>query len=172
MSRNKFIILIATCIVVYYAIPNTGQWADVKANIINLLPYLLIGVIIYLVITINILKKRWRDCTAEPSDANVQQFAKMLNITFDVKRMLGADNMINLYKEINASKIPSMKTKRLLYEAYRKKRLDVPPPSQGLEIDKILNKSGKSKEELKAEAAERRRKREKMQKAKKAKRLK
>lgn len=161
MSRNKVIIFIIVCVIAWFAIPDAGSGAAIKANVLNLLPYILIGVIIYLIITINMLKKRWRDVSEDPSDVKVQEFAKMLNITFDVKRMLGSENLVALYKEINISKKPSMKSKKLLYEAYKKKRLDVPPPSQGIEIDKILNKQGKTKEELKIEAAERRRKKAK-----------
>ena len=58
------------------------------------LPFLMMGVIIYLVITINVLKRAWKKLDAAPSDETTINFAKIMNITFDVKRMLGPANLI------------------------------------------------------------------------------
>lgn len=150
MSRNKLILLIFLLAIVYIVLPNDGMYGIVKANFRAILPYLMIGIIIYLVITINILKRAWKKLDANINDDNVISFAKIMNITFDVKRMLGPSNLIDLYGKVNFSTRASMKAKQLLYEAMRRKRLDVPPPGKGTDIDKILNKPNRTEAEIKA----------------------
>ena len=43
-----------------------------------------------------------------------------------------------------------MHAKELLYQAMRRKRLDVPPPGRGTDIDKIINRPSRSDAEIKA----------------------
>ncbi len=151
MSRNKFVVLIFLFVALYFVTPNSGVFATLKANVIMLLPYLLLGVIIYLIITINVLKRAWKRLDANVNDDNVINFAKIMNITFDVKRMLGSSNLIDLYRKVNFSTSVSMNAKQLLFEAMRRKRLDVPPPGKGTDIEKILNRSSnRTDEEIRA----------------------
>lgn len=149
MSRNKFILILCVLVMAYVLTPATGTWYIVKHNILLGLPYVMIFVIIYLVITINVLKRRWRKLDSELNDENVINFTKMMNITFDVKRMLGPTNMIDLYNKVNFSGRVSMHAKQLLYEAMRRKRLDVPVPGSGSDVDEVLRKS-RTKEEIRA----------------------
>lgn len=149
MSRNKAILIIFVLVMAYIFTPTDGVWYIVKHNVILALPYVLVFVIVYLIITINVLKRRWRKLDGELSDENVINFAKMMNITFDVKRMLGPTNLIDLYNKVNFSPEISLHAKKLLYEAMRRKRLDVPVPGQGADVDDILRKS-RSKEEIRA----------------------
>ena len=125
----------------------------IKANIINALPYVMILVIIYLFITITVLKKKWRKLDQELSDENVIDFAKMMNVTFDVKRMLGVPNLIDLYNKVNFSRFVSLHAKEILYKAMRRKRLDVPVPGAGADVDEILRKA-RTKDEERAAAIE------------------
>lgn len=141
MSRNKVILILCLLVMAYVFTPSYGIWFIVKRNIIAALPYLLALVIIYLVITINVLKNRWKKLDSQLNDENVINFAKMMNITFDVKRMLGPDNLIDLYNKVNFSQKVSLHAKHLLYEAMRRKRLDVPVPGKGSDIDSIIRKS-------------------------------
>ncbi len=162
MSRNKTVLLIILIAALYFVTPNNGVFATVKANFVTLLPYIGIGIVIYLIITINVLKKAWKRLDAHISDDNVIKFAKIMNISFDVKRMLGPTNLIDLYTKVNFSKNASMHAKELLYQAMRRKRLDVPPPGRGTDIDKIINRPSRSDAEIKAariEAAAQARKR-------------
>lgn len=162
MSRNKAILLIVLLVVLYLLLPNEGIYHVIKINVIAILPYLMLGIIIYLVITINVLKRAWKKVDANVNDENVINFAKIMNISFDVKRMLGSANLIDLYRKVNFSPNASMKAKELLYKAMRKKRLDVPPPGKVTDVDAILNKRKRTPEEIKAariEAAARERKR-------------
>lgn len=149
MSRNKFILILALAVMAYVLTPATGNWYIVKHNIILALPYLMVFVIIYLIITINVLKRRWRKLDEDLSDENVINLAKMMNITFDVKRMLGPTNLIDLYNKVNFSTKVSLHAKELLYQAMRRKRLDVPLPGEGADIDEVLRRS-RSKEEIRA----------------------
>lgn len=96
------------------------------------------------------VKRAWKKVDQDINDENVINFAKMLNITFDVKRMLGANNLIDLYNKINFSSNASMHAKQLLYEAVRRKRLDVPLPGKGTNIDKVMSKVERSNAEIKA----------------------
>lgn len=57
MSRNKLILLILLLAIIYFIMPNDGIYGVIKLNFRNLLPYIMIGIIIYLVITINVLKR-------------------------------------------------------------------------------------------------------------------
>ncbi len=150
MSRNKFILLVAAIAVAFVATPNTGTFQIIKMNFINLLPFILAAIIVYLIITITMVKRAWKKVDQDINDENVINFAKMLNITFDVKRMLGANNLIDLYNKINFSSNASMHAKQLLYEAVRRKRLDVPLPGKGTNIDKVLSKVERSNAEIKA----------------------
>lgn len=150
MSRNKLILLIILLAIIYMVLPNEGTYAIIKANFRAILPYIMIGIIIYLVISINMLKRAWKKLDANVNDQTVIKFAQMMNITFDVKRMLGPSNLIDLYSKVNFSKRASMKAKQLLYEAMRRKRLDVPPPGEGVDVDKIIAKSNKTDAEIKA----------------------
>lgn len=150
MSRNKTVLLITLLIMLYIMTPNDGVFQIIKANLITALPFVMIGVIIYLVITINVLKRAWKKLDNFVCDDNVIDFAKIMNITFDVKRMLGPSNLIDLYTKVNFSRHASMKAKQLLFEAMRKKRLDVPPPGEVTDINKVLNKSNRSEAEIKA----------------------
>lgn len=164
MSRNKAILLIVLLVILYLLLPNEGIYHVIKVNVIAILPYLMLGIIIYLVITINVLKRAWKKVDANVNDENVINFAKIMNISFDVKRMLGSANLIDLYRKVNFSPNASMKAKELLYKAMRKKRLDVPPPGKVADVDAILNKRKRTPEEIKAariEAAARERKRKK-----------
>ncbi|MDO4546182.1 MAG: hypothetical protein Q4C25_08490 [Bacillota bacterium] len=162
MSRNKVILLIILLVGLYLLLPNEGIYHTIKANVIAILPYIMLAIIIYLVITINVLKRAWKKLDANINDDNIISFAKIMNISFDVKRMLGPTNLIDLYRKVNFSPNASMKAKELLYKAMRKKRLDVPPPGKSADIDAVLSKPKRSPEEVKAariEAAARERKR-------------
>ena len=112
MSRNKVILILAVLAMAYVLTPATGTWYIVKHNIIMALPYVLLLVIIYLVVTINMLKHRWKKPDSSLTDENVMEFAKMINITFDVKRMLGSSNLIDLYNKVNFSTRVSLHAKQ------------------------------------------------------------
>ena len=150
MSRNKLILSIFVLAIVYMVMPDTGIYASIKTNLIAVLPFVMMGVIIYLAITINVLKRTWKKLDAKPNDKNTINFAQIMNITFDVKRMLGPANLIDLYQKVNFSSNVSLKAKDLLYQAMKRKRLDVPPPGEGVDVDLILACSKRSPEEIKA----------------------
>ena len=153
MSRNKVVLFLMAVAVAWLMTPRDGIFMIIKANIINALPYVMILVIIYLFITITVLKKKWRKLDQELSDENVIDFAKMMNVTFDVKRMLGVPNLIDLYNKVNFSRFVSLHAKEILYKAMRRKRLDVPVPGAGADIDEILRKA-RTKDEERAAAIE------------------
>ena len=60
MSRNKFILLVAAIAVAFVATPNTGTFQIIKMNFINLLPFILAAIIVYLIITITMVKRAWK----------------------------------------------------------------------------------------------------------------
>ena len=43
-----------------------------------------------------------------------------------------------------------MKSKQLMYEAMRRKRLDVPRPGEGTDVDAIINRPHRTDAEIKA----------------------
>ena len=149
MSRNKVILILCILAMAYVLTPTTGNWYIIKHNVLMALPYVMILVIIYLIITINVLKRYWKKLDANMTDENVINFAKMMNITFDVKRMLKPSNLIDLYNKVNFSTQISLHAKELLYEAMRRKRLDVPLPGEGSDVDEILRRS-RTKDEIRA----------------------
>lgn len=153
MSRNKVVLFLMAVAVAWLMTPRTGIVMVVKMNIINALPYIMALIIIYLVITINMLKRKWKKLDQELSDENVIEFAKMMNITFDVKRMLGVPNLLDLYSKVNFSRFVSMHAKEVLYKSMRRKRLDVPVPGSGADVDEILRKA-RTKDEERAAAIE------------------
>lgn len=130
MSRNKFILLIIFLAVLYFLLPDDGIYHKIKVNTVAVLPYIMICVIIYLFITIAVLKKAWRRLDGQTNDQNASDFAKIMNITFDVVRILGGENLIALYNKVNFSSSVSLHSKQLLYDAMRRKRLDVALPGQ------------------------------------------
>ena len=56
MSRNKVILILCILAMAYVLTPTTGNWYIIKHNVLMALPYVMILVIIYLIITINVLK--------------------------------------------------------------------------------------------------------------------
>ena len=130
MSRNKFILLVIILAGLYYFLPDDGIYHIIKVNTVALLPYILLCLIVYLVITINLLKRAWKKLDTQLTEEHVVNFSKLMNISFDVVRMLGESNLIALYNKVNFSTSVSANSKRLLYEAMRRKRLDVAPPGQ------------------------------------------
>lgn len=137
-------------VIIYLIMPSDGIYGSIKANMLAVLPFIMMGVIIYLIITINVLKRAWKKLDSAPNDENTINFAKIMNITFDVKRMLGPTNLIDLYQKVNASSRVSLKAKDLFYQAMRRKRLDVPPPGKGADVDLVLQRSKRTPEEIKA----------------------
>ncbi|MBQ0079652.1 MAG: hypothetical protein KBS66_07175 [Eubacterium sp.] len=150
MSRNKFILLCALAALLYLTLPNEGFGLWYKINLRNFLPFFMAFLITYLFITMFFLKKAWKEMDKNVCDETVIKFSKIMNISFDVKRMLGANNLIDLYHKVNFSSNASMDAKQLLYDAMRRKRLDVPPPGQGTNIDFILKKTNRTDAEIKA----------------------
>lgn len=138
MSRNKILLFMIILVIVYMVMPDSGIYGAVKANIAAALPFTMMGVIIYVVITISALKRAWKKLDAVPNDENTVNFAKIMNISFDVKRMLGPGNLSDLYRKISFSPDVSLKAKELLYQAMRRKRLDVPPPGQGADVERVI----------------------------------
>ena len=161
MSRNKFILLFAILVIIYLVMPSEGIYGSIKANVVMALPFLMMGVIIYLFTTVIVMKRAWKKLDNYVIDDNVIAFAKIMNISFDVKRMMGVNNLLDLYAKVNFSRHASMKAKELLYQAMRRKRLDVPPPGQGVFDGNVPVKPNRTNAEIKAariEAAARARK--------------
>lgn len=131
MSRNKVVLLIAALVVIYLVLPAYGTGGLIRLYMITIAPYVLIFIIVYLIITINILKKSLNRLQSDISTDNVLAVSRMLRITFDVKRIMGAQNLIDLYKRVNFTKAVSFAAKESLYYALKRKRLDVPLPSDG-----------------------------------------
>ena len=148
MSRNKFILLFGAFILLYFALPSDGIGSVIKANMIAVAPYIMVFVIIYLVITIYMLNRSLKKMDAELGDETVINTAKIMNVTFDVKRMMGPANLQALYNRVNVSCEVSLHAKRLFYESLRRKRLDVPPPSAG---KPMKEQKRRDPEEVKAE---------------------
>ena len=96
MSRNKAILILGILVAAYFIMPNYGIYHTIKVNAVGLLPFALLAVIVYLVITINVLKHAWKKLDRELNDKNTIDFAKIMNISFDTKRMLGSQNLQNL----------------------------------------------------------------------------
>lgn len=131
MSRNKVVLLIAALVVIYLVLPPDGTGGLIRMYMITIAPYVLIFIIVYLIITINILKRSLNRLQNNICTDNVMAVSRMLRITFDVKRIMGAQNLIDLYKRVNFSKAVSFTAKESLYNALKRKRLDVPLPSDG-----------------------------------------
>lgn len=133
MSRNKVILLILCLIIIVLALPETGTAGIIRHNMIALAPYIMILLIIYLFITINMVRKALYRLNDNITTENTITLAKRMGITFDVKRMMGPENLQNIYKRVNFSKQVSMDAKQALYDALKRKRLDIPPPAEGKE---------------------------------------
>lgn len=131
MSRNKVILLICVIVLLYLFLPTTGSLGLFRAYMIAILPYVLVLIIVWLLVTINLLKKAMYRLSGEITERNTLSVAKLLGMTFDVKRFIGEQNIIELYKRVNFSSSISLSTKNLMYENMKKKHINGPPPSQG-----------------------------------------
>ena len=131
MSRNRAIVLILCIAVILWALPKTGIAGSIRANILALLPYLAIVLIVYLFATINIVRKALYRLNDNVTTENTLILAKRMGITFDVKRMLGPENLTNVYQKVNISRKVSIDAKQALYDAMKRKKLDIPLPSEG-----------------------------------------
>lgn len=128
MSRNKFILLGIILAGLYYFLPDEGIYRVIKMNAIASLPYVFAGLMIYLLITISLLKRSWKRLDHQLADENVVHFSKIMNRSFDVVRLLGGPNLIELYNKVNFAASVSIDSKRILYDSMRRKRLDIAPP--------------------------------------------
>lgn len=129
MSRNKVILLLGALVLLYLALPNEGIYLTVKTYMLAVAPYAMLTVILYLLISINLLKKALYRLSAEVSEENVLSVTRFLKITFDVKRMIGTVNLIDIYKRVNGTKKISYETKNQLYEVLKRKRIEIPLPT-------------------------------------------
>lgn len=131
MSRNKGVLTFVALAILYIILPEQGTGGLIKAYMLAIIPYLLLMIIIWLFVTINLLRKAISRLSATITDRNTLAVAKLLRMTFDVKRFIGEQNLIALYKRVNFSKSPSVSSKTALYDAMKRKRIDIPPPSSG-----------------------------------------
>ena len=145
MSRNKVILLLVTVIALFFLLPNSGIGGTIKANMINIAPYVLLFIIVWLLVTINMLKSTMTKLNRDICEEHALQMAKRMNITFDVKRFMGADNLIDLYNRVNRSRQVSSHTKSLLYDAMKRKKLHVPLPGMGKQYGSRQHTAGKKK---------------------------
>lgn len=145
MSRNKVVLLVAFLLIIYFALPSTGTGGLIKAYMVAIAPYVLIFIVVWLFVTINLLRKAMTRLANDITDRNTLAVAKLMRMTFDVKRFMGEQNIIGLYKQVNFSRYVSLASKTALYEALRRKRIDVPPPSTGKSASDSTGKSKNKK---------------------------
>ncbi len=131
MRRNRTILMLLLLILLFFLLPKEGTGYYIRLYLRNLLPYIVIGVIIYLAIMIRKLRKCFYKAEHEPSDESVTELARNLNKSFDVKRIFGKDYITASYRTINDSAHVSIKAKQELYEAIKRKKLDIPLPYEG-----------------------------------------
>ena len=131
MRRNRIILMVILLIALMLLLPKDGTGYYFRAYAKLILPYIIIGVILYLAIMIRKLRKSFYQAEHETSDEAVFKLAENLNRTFDVKRVFGKDYITASYRTINDSTEISIATKQALYEAIRRKKLDIPLPSAG-----------------------------------------
>lgn len=130
MSRNKALLLILLIAAIFFLLPDTPEGRYAKELMIRLASYLLVVILVYLIITINVLKRAFRRVFDEANDENTLRAAKMLRITFDVKRCFGAGTLKAVYAHANESRNVGLPAKTALYEAIRRKRVEIPLPME------------------------------------------
>ena len=79
----------------------------------------------------DLLRKTLKKLLTEMKEEQVLKAAKLLRITFDVKRAFGAGTLKSVFEKVNKSREISLEAKNQLYEAIRRKRVDIPPPAMG-----------------------------------------
>lgn len=131
MSKNKALLLAALWFGGFFLIPSTEQGLVAKEMMIRITTYLLIGVVLYLAVTLHMLRKALKRVLEETKEDQVKKAARLLRITFDVKRAFGAGTLRTVFERVNKSRDVSMEAKNELYEAIRRKRVDIPPPAVG-----------------------------------------
>lgn len=129
MSRNKTILLLIILGTTFVLIPGTPQGLYIKELMIQLTTYVLVFMLVYLAITINLLKRSFKRLFENPDDENTLRAAKLLRVSFDIKRSFGVGTLKSLFNHVNASKNVSMEAKEELYNAIKRKRVDIPPPA-------------------------------------------
>lgn len=133
MSRNKGILFILLFIAMYFLIPSTPDGLFAKTMLIRIFTYLMIVLLVYAIISLNLLKGAMKKLAAEVSDENVAKAVRLLRYTFDAKRMFGVATFQSLYNQVNASKRITTKSKEDFYQAMLRKKVNVPLPSKGKE---------------------------------------
>lgn len=131
MSRNKSLLLAGLWFAAFFLVPSTSDGLAVKEMMIRMTAYLLIGLVVYLAITLHLLRKTLKKLLAEMREEQVLKAAKLLRITFDVKRALGAGTLRSVFERVNKSRDISLEAKNQLYDAIRRKKVDIPPPAIG-----------------------------------------
>lgn len=131
MSRNKAVLLILITFIVYWLLPNTSAGIQGKVLILQIAALALFFMLIYAIITLNLLKKALKKLSENVSDENVAAVVKLLRMSYDVKRMFGVETLKALYIQVNRSKNLRTESKEMMYDALKRKKIEIPPPTKG-----------------------------------------
>ena len=95
-----------------------------------IIPYLLVFISLWLLLSINMLKTAMKNLHIMPTDKRAETFAMLLRKSFAVETFVKKEDLKETYSHVTGLRQVSYETKVKLYEAFDRKSIYVPYPAQ------------------------------------------
>lgn len=96
------------------------------------IPYVLVFVCMWLLLSINMLKKAMKTLYISPTDKRAETFSALLRKSFAVETFIKQEELQKLYHHIVHLPQVGHATKRKLYDAFDRKQIYVPYPANSV----------------------------------------
>ena len=118
-------IVLIVSIVLIVCMKKAGLYLGLAA----ILPYLFVFLSVWLLLSVNMLRKAMNNLAAFPTDKRAEIFASMLSRTFGAEVFIKREELTAAYEMAIHLPQVSYETKKQLYDAFDRKQIFVPYPS-------------------------------------------
>lgn len=128
MNKLQTIILaivLAVSLVLIVCMKKAGLYLGLAA----ILPYLFVFLSVWLLLSVNMLRRAMNNLAAFPTDKRAEIFASMLRRTIAVEVFIKREELTAAYEMAIHLPQVSYETKKQLYDAFDRKQIFVPYPS-------------------------------------------
>ena len=128
MNKLQTIILtivLAVSLLLIVCMKKAGLYLGLAA----ILPYLFVFLSVWLLLSVNMLRKAMNHLADSPTDKRAEIFAAMLRKTFAVEVFIKREELTAAYERAIQRPQVSYETKKDLYDAFDRKQIFVPYPS-------------------------------------------
>lgn len=125
LQNTVLLIILTISIILIVCMKKMGLYLGLAA----ILPYLFVFLSVWLLLSVNMLKKSMKNLSEFPTDKRAEIFTAMLGKTFAVEIFIRREDLTEAYeKAIHLNQV-SYETKKKLYDVFDRKHIFVPYPS-------------------------------------------